>query len=381
MDVPETLAARLGRSGLLVGADWPRKILHIDLDAFYPSVEVLDDPALAGKPVIVGGLGRRGVVASASYEARRFGVHSAQPMAVARRRCPDGVFLRPRFDRYREFSRQVFSIYEAWTGAVEPLSLDEAYLDVSQHLSSPVEIAKSIKASIRRKTRLTASAGASFNKFLAKLASDHRKPDGLTVIAPEGAEGFLRDLPVEKLWGVGPATAKLLREAGYETIGQVAAAAPEELVRRLGASGRQLWEFAHGRDDRPVEPPGDPKSISSETTYERDRSSWQEVWPDLENFAGQIEGRLRERGLWARTVTLKVRFQDFTTLTRSITPGPPVRGADELLPLARKLCRRVDLEGRRIRLVGLGVSNLVGAEGEPSSEAGDAVEQLPLWPR
>lgn len=219
----------------LIGADWPRKILHVDLDAFYPSVEVLDNPDLAGQPVIVGGLGRRGVVASASYEAREHGVHSAMPMERARRLCPDAVYLRPRFSRYRELSKQVFAIYEAWTDRVEPLSLDEAYLDVSHHISSPIDIAKSIRNSIRRKTGLTASAGVSANKFLAKLASDLDKPDGLTVIRLEEARAFLAPMPVEKLWGVGPASAERLREHGFERIGQLAESGAEELEEILGS--------------------------------------------------------------------------------------------------------------------------------------------------
>jgi len=361
----------------IVGLDWPRKILHVDLDAFYPSVEMLDDPALAGKPVIVGGLGRRGVVASASYEARRFGVHSAMPMAVARRKCPDGVYLRSRFDRYREFSRRVFAIYEVWTERVEPLSLDEAYLDLSNPVSSPVDIAKSIKQTIRERTGLTASAGVSVNKLLAKLASDIDKPDGLTVIAPEEARELLRDLPVEKLWGVGPASAEVLRREGLRTVGDVAAADRERLESLLGKQGRRAWEFAQGRDDREVEPPGRPKSISSETTYERDRASWEEVWDDLERFAGQLEGRLARWELRARTVTLKVRFQDFTTITRSSTPRVPIRTAEALLEVTKGLAERVDLQGRQMRLVGLGTSNLVGKGAAREAEA--AERQLTLW--
>ncbi len=350
-----------GVSGLLtlIGADWPRKILHLDLDAFYPSVEVLDDPELHGKPVIVGGLGRRGVVASASYEAREFGVHSAMPMQRARRLCPDAVYLRPRFKRYREISAQVFAIYEAWTERVEPLSLDEAYLDVTHHVSSPVDIAKSLRSSIRRKTGLTASAGVSTNKFLAKLASDLDKPDGLTVIRPEDARDFLSGLPVEKLWGVGPASAERLRRHGFERIGQIAESTPEKLGSLLGKSGRRLWGFAQGRDPRRVEPPGEPKSISAETTYEIDRRSWEAVWSDLETFAADLERRLARWSLSARTVILKVRFQDFSTITRSHTPPVSVRTAGEILRVARELIDRVPLEGRKIRLVGLGVSNMI----------------------
>jgi DNA polymerase-4 len=363
----------------LTGAGWPRKILHVDLDAFYPSVEVLDDPALAGKPVIVGGLGRRGVVASASYEARARGVHSAMPMERARRLCLDGIYLRPRFERYRELSAQVFRIYEAWTERVEPLSLDEAYLDVSQHLSSPVDIAKSIRASIRRKTGLTASAGVSANKFLAKLASGIDKPDGLTIIGPEEARDFLAELPVERLWGIGPVSAERLRENGYERIGQLAATDVEELEGILGKWGRQIWEFSHGRDNRRVEPPGEPKSISSETTYETDLRSWAAVSPSLETFAADLERRLDRWGLAARTVTLKVRFQDFTTITRSHTPPVPVRRVDEILRVARRLTDRVPLDGRRIRLVGLGGSNLIQPGAAAEAGRRDRPAQMALF--
>jgi DNA polymerase-4 len=364
----------------LIGADWPRKILHIDLDAFYASVEALDNPDLAGQPIIVGGLGRRGVVAAASYEARRNGVHSAMPMERARRLCPNAVFLRPRFGRYRELSEQVFAIYDAWTKRVEPLSLDEAYLDVTSHISSPVDIAKSIRVSIHRKTGLTGSAGVSTNKFLAKLASDIDKPNGLTVIRPEDARNFLAPLPVERLWGVGPANAERLRTNGFEQIGQLTASSLENLQHLFGERwGKQLWEFAHGRDRRRVEPPSRPKSISSETTYEHDQPSWEAVWPNIKQFVVDMERRLDRWSLSARTVTLKVRFQDFTTITRSHTPLVPVRQADEIMRVARKLVERVPLDGRPIRLVGLGGSNLI-RPGEPTSRPDDgSLRQLGLF--
>jgi DNA polymerase-4 len=363
----------------LFGSDWPRKILHIDLDAFYPSVEVLDNPELAGKQVIVGGLGRRGVVSSASYEAREHGVHSAMPMAEARRRCPDAVYLPPRFRRYRELSQQVFAIYDAWSDQVEPLSLDEAYLDVSGHMSSPVDIAKSIRSSIHRKTGLTASAGVSYNKFLAKLASDFDKPDGLTVISPVEAVAFLRNLPVGKLWGVGPATAAKLADAGFTTIGEIAQADPEVLTQLIGKGGKQVWEFANGRDERPVQRPSRPKSISEETTFERDLPSWEKAWPSLEKFAEDVSRSLGRWGLSARTVVLKVRFQDFKTITRSYTSGNLARHSDDLLQAAQVLVGRVPLDGRRIRLVGLGVSNLADEHDEelPREEAG--TPQMSLW--
>lgn len=372
---PDRTSSRRG----LLGPDWPRKILHLDLDAFYPSVEALDDPDLVGKSVIVGGLGRRGVVASASYEARKFGVRSAMPMERARRLCPDAVYLRPRFDRYRELSAQVFAVYEAWTEKVEPLSLDEAFLDVSHHVSSPVDIAKSIRSSVRRKTGLTVSAGVSGNKFLAKLASDLDKPDGLTVIRPDEARGFLAALPVDKLWGVGPASAERLRQRGFETIGDIALRSAEEIEAILGKNGKRLWEFSHGRDRRRVEPPGEPKSISSETTYEIDRPSWDAVADDIGRFAADLERRLARWSLKARTVTLKVRFQDFTTITRSLTPKVPVHRRDDILAVARKLIDRVPLEGRRIRLVGLGGSNMIDPEGRQREPEVPNSRQLGLF--
>ena len=364
----------------LIGTNWPRKILHIDLDAFYASVEALDNPDLIGQPIIVGGLGRRGVVATASYEARKNGVHSAMPMERARRSCPNAVFLRPRFGRYRELSEQVFSIYEAWTKRVEKPSLDEAYLDVTAHISSPVDIAKSIRASIHRKTGLTGSAGVSTNKFLAKLASDIDKPNGLTVIRPEEAQDFLAPLPVERLWGVGPANAERLRTNGFKQIGELAASSLEDLQRLFGERwGRQLWEFAHGRDRRRVEPPSRPKSISSETTYEHDQPSWEAVWPNIKQFVVDMERGLARWSLSARTVTLKVRFQDFTTITRSHTPMVPVRQADEIMRVARKLVDRVPLDGRRIRLVGLGGSNLIRPGEQTSCPDDGSPRQLGLF--
>ena len=364
----------------LIGTNWPRKILHIDLDAFYASVEALDNPDLIGQPIIVGGLGRRGVVATASYEARKNGVHSAMPMERARRSCPNAVFLRPRFGRYRELSEQVFSIYEAWTKRVEKPSLDEAYLDVTAHISSPVDIAKSIRASIHRKTGLTGSAGVSTNKFLAKLASDIDKPNGLTVIRPEEAQDFLAPLPVERLWGVGPANAERLRTNGFTQIGELAASSLEDLQRLFGERwGRQLWEFAHGRDRRRVEPPSRPKSISSETTYEHDQPSWEAVWPNIKQFVVDMERGLERWSLSARTVTLKVRFQDFTTITRSHTPMVPVRQADEIMRVTRKLVDRVPLDGRRIRLVGLGGSNLIRPGEQTSCPDDGSLRQLGLF--
>lgn len=361
-----------------------RKILHLDLDAFYPSVEVLDDPELAGKPVIVGGLGRRGVVASASYEARAVGVHSALPMAIARRRCPEGIYLRPRFSRYRELSGMVFDIYRDWTDLVQPLSLDEAYLDVSERRESGVEIATNIRQRVLARSGLTVSAGVASNKFLAKLASDHDKPDGLTAITDTDAVDFLAPLAVDRIWGIGPSTAARLQQAGLSTIGDLAAADAERLRSLLGKSGPRIGELARGIDARPVSKPGRPKSISAETTFERDIRTWRQAAPHVRSFAERISTSLARRDLWARTVVLKVRFHDFRTVTRSLTPGNPVRSSEELRAIARELARRVELRaGTGMRLIGLGVANLGRLDELPTRSAGqaDSAPQLQLFQR
>lgn len=336
-----------------------RKILHLDLDSFYPSVEVLDNPDLAGKAVIVGGIGPRGVVASASYQARALGVHSALPTAVARRRCPDGIFLRPRFARYRELSAAIFDIYRGWTHLVEPLSLDEAYLDVTHRPERHCRVAESIRTQVREQTGLTVSAGLAHNKFLAKLASDLDKPDGLTEVEEHAVAEFLAPLGVEKLWGVGPSTAARLHAAGFETVGDLAAVSAARLGELFGKNGERLAQFARGEDQRRVAAPGVPKSISAETTFDHDIHSWAQAAPAVRDFARRIAGGLDKRDLWARTVVLKVRFRDFTTITRSLTREDPVRHEQSLLEAARELARRVGLRrGQSIRLIGLGVSNL-----------------------
>ena len=360
----------------------PRKILHLDLDAFYPSVEILDNPDLAGKPVIVGGLGRRGVVASASYEARAIGVHSALPMSIARRRCPDGIYLRPRFARYRELSRLVFEIYREWTDLVQPLSLDEAFLDVSERAESGIEIATVIRRQVRKRSGLTVSAGVASNKFLSKLASDYDKPNGLTAITDSEAVEFLAPLDVDRIWGVGPSTAARLREVGFPLIGDLAAAAPERLQELLGKPGIRIGELARGIDTRPVSKPGQPKSISAETTFDEDIRSWRAAAPHVRRFAERISASLERRHLWARTVVLKVRFHDFRTVTRSFTPGDLVRNSTQLRRIARQLARRVELQpGAGIRLIGLGVAKLVRLEehsvGDGTTES--SVPQMSLF--
>lgn len=357
------------------------KIIHLDLDAFYPSVEMLDDPDLRGKAVIVGGIGPRGVVASASYEARAHGVHSAMPTSRARRLCPDGVYLRPRFPRYRELSRKIFEIYRGWTELVEPLSLDEAYLDVSAQQAPAPEIAATIKQQVREATGLTVSAGVAHNKFLAKLASDMDKPDGLTVIEPDRAAALLAPMPVGKLWGVGPATARRFEEAGYRTIGEVAAASAEQIRDLVGRSGEHLVLLARGIDHRRVEPPGAPRSISAERTFEVDLRDWKEAAPHVRDFVERVAGSLERHDMVARTAVLKVRYRDFTTITRSWTPASPLREREELLEAARELARRVGLRrGQSMRLLGFGVQNLVDAEIAAHEAAAPVLPvQLPLF--
>ncbi|MFO1069601.1 MAG: DNA polymerase IV [Geminicoccaceae bacterium] len=342
------------------GFDRVRKIIHVDMDAFYAAVEQRDDPSLRGLPLAVGGGGERGVVMTASYEARRFGVRSAMPGALARRLCPELVFVRARFDAYRAASRTIREIFRSWTPLVEPLSLDEAYLDVTEAAAGPpsaADIARAIKAEIRERTGLTASAGVSFNKFLAKTASDLRKPDGLSVIRPEKALAFLASLPVEKFHGVGPATAARMHEAGIVTGGDLQARAEAELVARFGRSGRHYWRIANALDDRPVEPDRRRKSQSVEETFRTDRRGRAELLAELRPIAETLAERLATSEFRGRTLTLKIKLADFHILTRRTTRPQPLRHADELLELATALLDRPAVPPGPVRLLGLGVSN------------------------
>ncbi|HTG97712.1 MAG TPA: DNA polymerase IV, partial [Burkholderiales bacterium] len=300
-----------------------RRIVHLDMDAFYASVEQRDDPALRGKPVAVGGRPEtRGVVAAASYEARTFGVRSAMPMARAVRLCPQLVIVHPDFERYRQVSRQVMDLLRACTPLVEPLSLDEAYLDVTEnnwHEPLATNVAKRLKREILEATQLTASAGVAPNKFLAKIASGYRKPDGLTVIPPERVESFLQDLPVEALWGVGPVTARKLRAAGIEKLVQIRSVDLERLRQTVGSLADWLLQLSHGDDPRPVVPDRASKSSSTENTYAEDLVDIGKIRDELDRMARENADWLVRRKLEARTVTIKVRYADFTTVTRSHT--------------------------------------------------------------
>jgi DNA polymerase IV len=347
-----------------------RRILHIDMDAFYASVEQRDTPALRGRPLAVGGRpDRRGVVAAASYEARAFGVFSAMPMATAVRLCPSLVIVPPDFARYKAASDAVFTIFREVTPLVEPLSLDEAYLDVTENAwgeALGTAVAKRLKERIRADTGLTASAGVAPNKFLAKIASGWKKPDGLTVISPERVEPFLQQLPVDALWGVGPVTAKKLRARGIERLVDVRAADLQLLRDTVGSLADWLRQLANGVDERPVEPRREAKSSGSENTYPDDLTDLDTIRIEIAEMASHAIAWLIRRQLFARTVTIKVRYDDFTTITRSHT-APPTRDEADLTARAVRLLDKTDAGRRPIRLLGVSVHNFCGQH-EPIDE-------------
>ena len=348
------------------------------MDAFYASVEQRDDPSLRGKPLAVGGRPEgRGVVAAASYEARAFGVYSAMPMSRAVRLCPSLVIVRPDFARYKAASNAVFAIFREVTPLVEPLSLDEAYLDVTENAwgeAFGTAVAKRLKARIRADTGLTASAGVAPNKFLAKIASGWKKPDGLTVISPDRVEPFLQQLPVGALWGVGPVTEKKLKERGIERLVDVRRAEPELLRDAVGGLADWLRQLAHGIDDRPVTPNREVKSSGSENTYSQDLTDLETIRTEIAEMATRVVAWLTRREMSARTVTIKVRYDDFTTITRSHT-APPTRNESDLMSRAVRLLEKTDAGTRPVRLLGVSVHNFCG-EGEEES-AGDP-DRLPF---
>jgi DNA polymerase IV len=354
-----------------------RRILHVDMDAFYASVEQRDDPALRGKPLVVGGQpDRRGVVAAASYEARAFGVRSAMSMARAVRLCPALVIVPPDFARYKAVSTAVFSIFREVTSLVEPLSLDEAYLDVTENswgetLATP--IARRLKERIHTDTGLTASAGVAPNKFLAKIASGWKKPDGLTVISPERVEPFLHQLPVDALWGVGPVTARKLRACGIGRLVDIRTTDTEVLRDAVGNLADWLRQLAHGIDDRPVVANRGVKSSGSETTYPADLVDLEIIRGEITDMAQQAVSWLVRRQLLARTVTVKVRYSDFLTVTRSHTAAP-TRDAPSMVARAQHLLTKTEAGRRPVRLLGVSVHNF----SDESGLAGQA-DRLPLW--
>ena len=347
-----------------------RKIIHVDMDAFYASVEQRDDPALRGKPVVVAWRGNRSVVCAASYEARRFGVRSAMPAVRAERLCPEAVFVPPDFVRYRAVSRLVRGIFERHTDLIEPLSLDEAYLDVTENKSgllTATRVARAIRAQIREELNLIASAGVAPNKFLAKIASDWRKPDGLFVIQPEEVNTFLPPLPVGRLPGVGKVTEARLEKLGIRKVGDLLAHPLEELEARFGRHGLRLYQLARGIDENPVVPNRPTQSISAEDTFEHD-IPLAETETLIRRLAEKTWTASRKETRIARTVVLKLKTSDFRILTRSLTPPSPPSSLDELTAIALALRDRVHLGAeQRFRLVGVGLSNFHAPE-QPSAE-------------
>lgn len=352
----------------------PRKIIHIDMDAFYASVEQRDHPELRGKPVAVGGSAARGVVAAASYEARVFGVRSAMPSVTAARLCPDLIFVRHRFDVYRAVSQQIRDILADYTPLIEPLSLDEAYLDVTDHLKgrTATRIAGEIRARIRAATGLTASAGVSYNKFLAKLASDQNKPDGLCVITPERGPDFVQALPVARFHGIGPATATRMHAMGIATGADLRAQSLEFLTGRFGKSGQYYWNIARGLDFRQVRPDRIRKSVGAENTFPADLMTLDQADAALAPLADKVWSHVARHRLAGRTVTAKVKFSDFRQVTRARSLRHPVTDQAELLEVARALVRQVLPDPRGARLLGITLSGLAG-------DAADAQAQLDLF--
>ena len=343
-----------------------RAIIHVDMDAFYASVEQRDDPSLKGRPVIVGGHPTRGVVLAASYEVRPFGVRSAMPMSRAVKQAPQAVVVAPRFEAYAQASEQVFNIFESVTPLVEPLSLDEAFLDVTASQSlfgSPWQIASALRARIAREVHLPCSAGIAGVKFVAKIASDVAKPNGQKEVRPEDTVAFLAPLPVSRLWGVGPRTEETLRRLGVRTIGDVAAREPAWLERELGSMGRHLWELSHAIDEREVVPDRQAKSIGAEDTFEEDVASPDALGPHIHSQALRVGRRLRRAGLKARVAQLKIKFHDFEVVTRRVTLPEPTDDGQTLYRAALELLERVP-RGRAVRLTGVSGQELTDTQGQ-----------------
>ncbi len=353
-----------------------RKIIHVDMDAFFASVEQRDHPALRSKPIAVGHAGARGVIATASYEARKFGVHSAMPSAKARELCPQLIFVHSRMKHYQAVSRQVREIFERYTDVIEPVSIDEAFLDVTANkigAQTGLEIAKLIKRDIREELGLIASAGVSYNKFLAKIASDYRKPDGLCVIHPDQAIDFIDRLPIEAFWGVGPATAKRLHALGINTAPELRAMSLARLTELFGKAGLTYYNFVRGIDDREVTTHRERKSVGCEETFGRDIRG-KAIDEALEEVIAELVRRVNRSGFKGKRLTLKVRFPDFTTLTRSSSGAQYLEEADTVRVLAKKLLRSVSLPATGIRLLGLSVSKT-----EQQVRAGELTEQMRLF--
>ncbi len=369
---PDSANSEMPQADEPAAASRPRKIIHIDMDAFYASVEQRDNPELRGKAVAVGGSALRGVVAAASYEARKFGVRSAMPSVTAKRQCPELIFVKPRFDVYRAVSLQIREIFAEYTALIEPLSLDEAYLDVTENfkgIAIATEIAQEIRAKIRSTTGLTASAGISYNKFLAKLASDHNKPDGLYVITPKMGAAFVETLPVGKFHGIGPATAAKMQRLGIETGLDLRARDLPFLIRHFGKAGRHYYWISRGIDERPVRADRVRKSVGSENTFATDLFSLEAATAELRPLIAQVWQYCESRNLRGRTATLKVKYADFRQITRSRTGAAPVASLAELEQVSLTLLEGVFPVAKGIRLLGITVSSFEGAADAPEGDA------------
>ena len=360
------MTVRQRADGTAPQASGPRKIVHVDMDAFYASVEQRDNPELRGRPVAVGGSQVRGVVAAASYEARKFGVHSAMPSVAAKRRCPDLIFVQPRFEAYKAISLQIRKIFTEYTPIIEPLSLDEAYLDVTENLKgirSATEIAEEIRARIRAETELSASAGVSYNKFLAKLASDYRKPDGLFVVTPEMGPEFVKTLPIRKFHGVGPATAAKMARLGIKTGADLSESTLALLQQHFGKAGSYYYWAARGIDERPVRADRIRKSIGAENTFAADLFTYEAARDELRDIVDKVWRYCEGSGVRGRTVTLKAKFANFRQITRRRTGQTQIGTRSELQQLGNELLATLFPVARGIRLLGLSLSSLM-AEAE-----------------
>jgi DNA polymerase IV len=339
-----------------------RKIIHIDMDAFYASVEQRDNPDYRGKPIAVGGspIGRGGVVATCSYEARKFGVRSAMSSKLAQQLCKELIFVRPRFDVYKEVSRQIREIFHRYTDLIEPLSLDEAFLDVThdkQHIGSAIEIAKLIRKSIKDELQLTASAGVSVNKFAAKVASDMNKPDGLTFIGPSRLTSFMETLPVEKFFGVGKVTAEKMKKMSLHTGADLKKLTEAELIKHFGKPGKFFYKIVRGIDEREVQPDRETKSVGAEDTFSFDLTTLAEMNAELEKIASMVQSRLKRYQLKGRTVTLKIKYHDFKQITRSQSFEEGIDDLEMIESTAKQLLSNTDLFDKKVRLLGISLSN------------------------
>lgn len=339
-----------------------RKIIHIDMDAFYASVEQRDNPEYRGKPIVVGGSpeGRGGVVATASYEARKFGIRSAMPSKRAQQLCPDVIFVRPRFPAYREVSQKVREIFSRYTDLIEPLSLDEAYLDVTEdklHIGSAIAIAQQIKQAIRDELQLSASAGVSINKFVAKIASDMQKPDGLTFIAPNQVEDFMEKLPVEKFFGVGKVTAEKMKRMHLHTGADLKKLTENDLVQHFGKTGRFYYRIVRGIDEREVQPHRETKSLGAEDTFPYDLTTVEEMNAELDKIAVTVTERLKKYNLKGRTITLKIKYSDFRQITRNQSFPAPIADLETIAGTAKQLLLKTEPDEVKIRLLGITLSN------------------------